>query len=479
MTARFTLMMPDGSPLTRSVWSAAAILVAVGCALWLPATGTPFWGDDYVFLQGAHAANLAGDPWWTAFWPEIPVKFWRPLSQESLWRLIDAVLGADPRAAHRLALAALVLAAGAVGVLGLTLSRTCGWPDAGMIGALSGLVYLCLALHLLPVHWVSAANSSLLVLFSALTLACWIALPWASRRWRWGLLLVTPVLLGCALLCKESAALLPLLMLVALALLPVRRRLARTGIILWSVCCALVGIWLVFRAGVSAAPDPQYKLVLGTNLIRNAAALIAWLLNLPREALRMLASGRTFSGLLWALAVLVPLFLAWILVARQSFRGFGPGQWTAAAAFVAIADAPYLPLAWNSYAYYAAVAALLPAILFARGLAGSELKVLAAGLFGLSSLIAVQGTRWLDHPGVIGRARWAESVFVALQREPVPRPLVVLADDVQRFYAIGVAGLSWRLGIPESEISVQRACPPAAGRCLRIARDGGWSWVTP
>ena len=110
---------------------------------------------------------------------------------------------------------------------------------------------------------------------------------------------------------------------------------------------------------------------------------------------------------------------------------------------------------------------------------GSDVGFSAAGLFGLSSLIAVQGTRWLDHSGVIGRARWAESVFVALQREPIPRPLVVLADDVQRFYAIGVAGLSWRLGIPESEISLQRACPPAAGRCLRIARDGGWSWVTP
>lgn len=479
MAAGFTLTMSDRSPLAGSAWLAAAVLLAVGAALWLPALSTPFWGDDYVFLQGAHAANLAGEPWWSAFWPEIPVKFWRPLSQEGLWRIVEGALGADPFVAHLVAVAALAMAAAAVGVMGLALARVCAWSRAGMIGALSGLVYFCLALHLLPVHWVSATNSSLLVCFSALTLAGWIRLPDATQGWRWVLTLAIPLLLGGALLCKESAALVPLLMLVLLALPPVRRRPDRAGIGLWSVCCLIVGAWLVFRAGVSAPRDPQYALVIGANVVRNALSSVAWLFNIPRESLRMLASGQVLVALLWTSAILAPLLVAWALVARHAFRGFSHWQWAATGAFLLIALAPYLPLAWNSYAYYAAIAAMLPAILFARGLAGSELKVVAAALLGLSSLIAVQGTRWLDHPGLIGRARWAESVFVALQREPIPRPLVVLADDVQRFYAIGVAGLSWRLGIPESEISLQRDCPPAAGRCLRIARDGGWSWVTP
>lgn len=74
-------------------WMAVAALALSTLLMWLPARHTPFWGDDYVFLLKAHAANLSTAPWWSDFWPQTPVRFWRPLSQEGYWRLMDVLFG--------------------------------------------------------------------------------------------------------------------------------------------------------------------------------------------------------------------------------------------------------------------------------------------------------------------------------------------------------------------------------------------------
>ena len=50
-------------------WLAVSLLGVAALALWVPALWTPFWGDDYVFLLGAHATNASGAPWWSDFWP--------------------------------------------------------------------------------------------------------------------------------------------------------------------------------------------------------------------------------------------------------------------------------------------------------------------------------------------------------------------------------------------------------------------------
>jgi hypothetical protein len=113
-------------PRPVSAWLAAALLLAIAAAIWLPALGTPFWGDDYVFLYNAHAANLGGEPWWSAFWPDTPYKFWRPLSQETWWRLVDVWLSADPYRVHAANLTLLVAAGAGVGLLGWTLGRARG-----------------------------------------------------------------------------------------------------------------------------------------------------------------------------------------------------------------------------------------------------------------------------------------------------------------------------------------------------------------
>jgi hypothetical protein len=459
----------------RTTWIAAGVVLAFAAMVWLPALDTPFWGDDYVFLQGARAANIAGEPWWSAFWPETPFKFWRPLSQETWWRLVVGWLSADVRRTHLALLGFLTLAAACVGLFGLALAHACGWPRPVDISVLGGSIYGALALHLLPVHWAAAANNSMLVVFTALALAAWIAAPQVGPLRRALLLTAIPLLLTAALLCKESAVVIPLLMVV-LTLFIGERTAARAETAVWFGCLGLVALWLVLRARFTADSDPQYDLVLGINIARNGLSLVAWLLNVPRESLRLIATSETGLGLLWASATALPMVAAWAIAVRQGVSWLAPSQWIFTFVFSFLAYTPYFPLAWNSYAYYAAIAAMLPTMVLARGLASRRGVVVAAALIGLSSWLSVAGTRWLDHPGLIGRARWAEATIQSLARESVGLSLWVRTDDPQRFYAIGTAGLAWRLGLQPGSVHMIDNCPKHAERCLVIDREGRWFW---
>jgi hypothetical protein len=469
----------DEVPVSRASFTAAAFLLLLNGLIWLPALQTPFWGDDYLFLQGARAANLSGESWLAPFWPEDPVKFWRPLSQESYWRVVDLAVAADAWKAHLLNLCLLILASCGVGVLGATIARTCEWTDPLGTGVLGGLLYGSLAIHLLPVHWVSAANSSLLALLTALALAAWISAPGAGRVARPLLLAGMLLLLAAALLSKESAVMTPLLMLALSLFVAPRARPERIEWAFWIACWVIVAVWLAARSTLTGAADAQYQLTIGANLIRNLMSLFAWLLNVPRESMRLIVSDQPALGASWAIAVALLMLGAWAIAAWSMRHGMRGRQMLAAVAFIFIAYGPYFPLAWNSYAYYAAVAAILPAIIMARGLVGSRFAVAGVVLAGLSSLIAVQGTRWLEHPGLIGRAHWAESTFNALEQEKIKGPLLVRRADEQRFYAMGAAGLAWRLGIDPSQVVVVETCPDSADRCLSIDADGLWSWESP
>lgn len=455
---------------TRSDRVASAVLVAAALLVWLPAIGTPFWGDDYVYLSAARAANEGGLPWIATFWPEQPPAFWRPLSQEAWWRVVDAGLADDARLAHLVLLAMHALASVAVGLLAWTLARSCRWTPASTIGVLAAGVYGVLALHLLPVHWVAAANSPLLVLFTSLAMAAWLAAGLSDGPSRAALATGVPLLTAAALLSKESAVLTPLLLVVLAAFAGREPRAAQRKA--FAACILVVLAWLALRTQVVAPPAPQYAYGFGANLPRNAASMAAWLFNVPREALRMLATGEVALGLAWAAAVAAPVVVAVLLGCREALGRLSRRQWLLLPVFVVLAYAPYLPLAWNSYAYYAAVAAVLPAIVLARLLAGRRRAVTACVLLSLSSWLAVEGTRLADHPGLIGRARWAESVLATLESRPPAAPVHLQVDDAQRFYAIGAHGVAWRTGLPMGDIHPVADCGAVPGTCLRFAADG-------
>lgn len=456
---------------------AAALLAASALLMWWPALDTPFWGDDYVFLLSAHATNAAGAPWWSDFWPTSPPRFWRPLSQEGYWRWIDASLGGSAHAAHVVSLVLHVLATLGVALFAFRLARACRWPHAGRIAALAAAVYGGLTMHLLPVHWAAAANNAMLTLFTTLLLAAWVSARDTVGMLRAMLLASLPVWLALALLSKESAALTPALMLVV-AWFAAARRPDRDECFAWLACVAVVAVWLWLRARFTANTDDAYALSLGSNVLRNAASFVAWLLNVPREAMRMAVAGDRMQGLAWIAATALPMLAAWAI---SGWRGRGllaPRQWACVGVFAVLAYAPYFLFAWNSYEYYAAIAVILPVVALARCVATDRAAPLVGALIAVSSWIAVEGTRRLDHPGLIGRAHWAEATLLALERQPVASPLHVSVADDQRFYAIGQMGLAWRLGIAPGAIHVATTCPPT-GPCLVIERNGRWRWRDP
>lgn len=471
--------MPAMNPIARNAssitWFAVALLAGSTIWMWLPALQTPFWGDDYVFLSAAQATNASGLPWWSDFWPSSPPRFWRPLSQEGYWRVVEAWLGGNAFHAHALNLVLHALASAAVALLGFTTARACRWAGAAGIGALAGVMYGALGMHLLPVHWVAAANNSMLTLFTALALSAWVAASGMERTGRVLLLASVPLLLAAALLSKEPAALTPILMVVLWVFLG-RGRPGRGEILAWLACTAVIAVWLLLRARFTANTDAAYEFTMGSNLVRNIASFAAWMLNVPREALRMALTGETVRGAAWIAATAVPMLAAWTIAARGGWAMLTPRQWLAVPVFCILAYGPYFFFAWNSYEYYAAIAAILPVIVMARCVAGHRRAVVVVILLALSSWISVAGTRKLDHPGLIGRAHWAEDVLLQLERQRMSGPLWVRVEDEQRFYALGQAGLAWRLGIDHDAIHVVDACPIEATRCLGLKADGSWYW---
>jgi hypothetical protein len=452
----------------------AAALGAFAVALWWPALSTPFWGDDYVFLQSAFASRLSGEPWWTPFWPQVRYQFWRPLGHETYWRFVEAVLDGDPWRAHALNFSLWAIGCACVGMLAAQVGSAMRWERAGLGGALTAAVYAAWAVHFTPMHWTSSGDSLLILLWSALALCAWVRSPSCGRWARAAMCIALPLLQALALFSKESAVLLPPLMLCLTAFTWDRMRPGRQEIAAWATCCALVVVWLVLRPRYVSQAPAEYALLVGANVPRNIASLAAWTLNVPREALRMAFTGRPASGVAWALAALLPMALfAWLagtqLVGRMSKR-----QACGAAAFFVIAYAPYFFLAWQSYEYYAQVAMIAPAILLARGAMLSPRPALALCMLALSSAIAVEGSRAIGYPGLIGRARWAEEQLVALAAdqdatgaaEARVSALRVQVANEHEFYAIGRAGLAWRLGIPEGELAIQEGCQSAMDELL-------------
>lgn len=456
-------------------WAAITSLGVSTLLMWLPALRTPLWGDDYVFLLAAHATNVSGAPWWSDFLPHSQLRFWRPLSQEAYWRLMEARFHGNALAMHAASLLFHVLASVGVGTLALCIARACRWLHARRIAILAGLLYSSLAMHLLPVHWAAAGNNSLLTVFTTLALSAWLVASCVGGLRRVVLLAVVPVLLAFALLTKESAVLIPLLMVV-IGLFSGRVHWRRGDIAALVACALLVAGWLILDARFTTEPDPAYTLKLGSNVIRNGVSFVAWLSNVPREAMRMAVVGDKGKALMWITITAVPMLTAWGLALRRGHSLLSWRQWLFVALFAILAYGPYFLFSWNSYAYYAAISAVLPTIALAYLSTMTRQAWITVALVAASSWLAIAGTRQIPQPGLIARANWGEHLLRQLESQPARVPLWVETQDPQRFYAVGHAGLAWRLRIDPAAIHLTSACPAQPTHCLVIQNDGGWHW---
>ncbi|HET6587966.1 MAG TPA: hypothetical protein VFG67_09390, partial [Oleiagrimonas sp.] len=289
------------------------------------------------------------------------------------------------------------------------------------------------------------------------------------------LLVCIPVLQMLALLTKESAVLIPLLMVV-IGLFARRGPWRRGNTLAWVVCVAQIVLWLFLDRHFTARTDAAYTLTLGFNVIRNGMAFVAWLLNVPRESIRMIMTGDTGAALAWMAAAALPMLGAWFIALRRGHALLSLRQWLAIALFAVVAYGPYFLFSWNSYPYYAAISAILPVIALARLSTDSRRLWLVAMLVVVSSWVAVAGTRQAAQPALIARAHWGENLLQQVGEQPVGAPLWVQISDSRRFYAVGSAGLAWRLGIEPEAIHVTRHCPVTMKHCLSIDKNGHWRW---
>ncbi len=453
------------------------LFILFALALWLPSLFIPFWGDDYYFLTQAREAQLDGDSWWLPFFSESATGFWRPLSMDTGWRFVGQVLGGNVLYAHFYSWFLCLLSAGAVALFAYQFARAMDWPQAKLIGLLTATMHAVHVASYLPLHWVAAMNSPTLVFFLCITLSVWITLPRLTGGQRLLALFSLPLLQLFALFSKEAAILIPALVVALAIFLRDKQSYSRTDKLVWILCVVICLIWLYFYKQLTPQRDSAYGITLGENLVVNSLSFIAWIFNIPREALRLIVTDHPLKGVVWALACFVPMAILYAKSCVQLAREIKWTQWLALLAFMVLAYGPYFVLAEQAYEYYAAVAITIPLFIVSRALTANNRLTAGLLLMAVSSAIAVQGTRDAEYPAVISRAFWAETQLQWLEQQHIAPPLLVEVSNPHQFAAIGVLGLSWRLDIPREHILLTNECRAGVERRLQQNSAGNFEWI--
>ncbi len=462
--------------ISKSHYLTIGLFIGFAILLWLPSLFIPWWGDDYFFLNQARESHLNNNSWWLPFVTPSETGFWRPLSMDTGWRVVEQLLHGNLLYAHLFSWLLCLLSAVAVAAFVYQIAMVMRWQNPVVHAVIVAAMHAIHVASYLPLHWVSAMNSPVLVFFLCITLTVWIAVP-TLNSWRRLLALVClPLLQLLSLFSKEVAILIPLLVVVLAVFLQGKQQYRIGEIITWLVCVVICLVWLYFYREFTPNRHSAYGITLGKNLIINSFSFLAWLFNIPREALRMIVLEQRLLGGIWAAVCFMPLcILYWI-----SMRALKPElrwiQWGAVLAFIVVTYGPYFVLADQAYEYYAAIAVIFPLLLIAHALL--KLNKLGVGLIlmGISSLVAIQGTRSADYPAIIGRAYWAEQQIEWIKSQPLELPLVVTVANEHQFAAIGVLGLSWRLEIPTDQIVLSQHCIGDVKKRLVQNLQGDFEW---
>ena len=453
--------------------------------LWMQGVYVPLWGDDYIFLLNAEQSRLAGEPWFQSIWPDRKDQFWRPLGEDIYWRFVEGILGGDSVSVHVSNLFLLVCAFFSVRWFAATFTRQEQEKQDPIAGLTAGFFFTVHASHFLPIAWVSAANSLIVTMLVALSMGCWFKSFSCTGAYR------VTFLVGCLLTCilallsKEIAATLPML-IITLSL--VHRPWLRFRYAHWITLAMMSGLvfaYLVLRHHLTAEVLPAYQFEFSLNILRNVASLLAYFFNVPREALRFVIEQQSLAAVLWGLLCLLLQGVAiWNLYQGVKFR-VDRLRLLLLCLFFATSCGPYFLFAWNSYAYYISVGLLAFAVLCALAV-GDRSRLIKAALLALtSSVLSTIGNHVLDYPSLLGRAKWSEKQLKILEEQRSrllvsgKQMLYVVVDNEHLFSGIGSAGLAYRLDIPISKIIVKASCADLQGRrVLRVRNEGDMEIAT-
>jgi hypothetical protein len=461
------------STASPSITALVILFVLINSALWFPAIFTPFWGDDYYFLSQAREARLGKTSWLIPFISESSTGFWRPLSMDVAWRVIENYLDGNPIWAHIFSFKMWFISVICFYLLAFNVSKALNWDKPRITSLIASCLYSFSAVHILVLHWVSAINSSFLTISICLTLTLWVVFI-NSKKNRFILCILIPTMQLFALFCKELAVLLPGLML-CISLF-INRKLTSTQMFTWMACIVICIVWFYFFKQFTHSRHSSYEIEFGFNIIQNSVGLAAWMLNIPREAIRMFVSGQFLNATIWLIPILTLMYI-FLHFGISGIRKFlSKFQLVAIVGFVFFGYGPYFVLSSQSYEYYAAVAIILPIIVIARGLLFNNRVYLGLLVFATASFVSIQGSRMLDYPSLIGRAYWAEAQFTWLKSQQIGTPLIVHLNNQHQFYAMGLKGLAWQLNIPEHNIILSDKCVRGLGKLLIQKEDGDFAW---
>ena len=463
----------------RAIVFAWGLVVFSLLVLWMQGVYIPFWGDDYNGLFNAEQSRLTGEPWFQGIWPDRKDPVWRPLGEDIYWRFIEGVLGGNPVSAHVSNLLLLVCMFFSVKWFATAFSGQEQEEQSSTGGLAAGFFFTVHACHFLPIAWVSAANSLIATTLVALSMGCWFKSFSCT-----GFFQVTSLggcILACmlALLSREIASTLPLILIIlSLAHRP-RLRFRHVHWITLAVIGGLVFAWLVLRRHVTEGVMPGYEFEFGLNTLRNAVSLLAFFLNVPREALRFVVEQQSLAAVLWGLLCLLLQGAAVWNLYRGARLQMDRRRLLLLFLFFIVSCGPYFLLAWNSYAYYISVGLLAFAVLSALAI-GDRNRLIKAALLALaSSALSTIGNHALDYPSLLGRAEWSERQLRILEEQrnnlqvSGKQPLHVVVDNEHLFSGISSAGLAYRLGVPISQIVVKTSCADLQGRRVLRVRNGG------
>ena len=223
-------------------WEMAAALVALAIVAYLPSFNAWFFLDDFRIILENPALQNVFDP--LAVWHFSEPRFIASLTLAANYTLHgDAVFGY-----HLVNFLIHCAAAAVLGLLAQALLRTPAVADrmpvwSGWIPWIAAAVFLLHPLQTQAVTYIVQRYTSLMALFYLAALA---AFAWARLRRSWKLYLATVVFAGLAMLSKQTAATLPLA--IVLLELVFFRRLSPRGVGLVALTGALGAIltfWLL------------------------------------------------------------------------------------------------------------------------------------------------------------------------------------------------------------------------------------------
>jgi hypothetical protein len=407
--------------------AAALACVVLALAVHRPALGSYFSPDDLILLERARG-----------FAPEIP-SLWRFLSGHAWFAIAVPAFGSDPRPyltihwlLHGLNVALLYAWVRQAGG-----GRPTAFLAAGLFGS-SRLFFTVVAQ--------ASGIGDLLALTFTLT-ACLVL----SGRGV-GVRAIAIAAFACALLSKESVALIPLALLLVPAIAPtVSGRLRRVAP-LFVLSVGWIAYLLATKARSTVLGGPAYEAELGTHVTRNLASYAAWMIDL--RSITPDTPANLADARVGAAVILVMLISAMASRRRTRLPWAGLTWWV-------VGLAPVLPLLWQRHAHYL----YAPSVGFAMAI-GAALEVLLLALtrsmvgarrtvaIGSVAVLLVVGHSVLSSALVRARV----SRVLALPDVEIPEDPFVRKVELVRRVSRGVAG-----ALPDGPVRIVFYAPKVEG----------------